>query len=139
MRKRWLWIGILVVVLFATLFVLSPRQPDGLDVIRKYRPLSETLVMRNVILPVPSTKGIDSVWIREFKFEKVPLELARELKEGGPPLSSTQINLVKLDDGSFVSWSDMHGNMSVQMAGEPPWLIRQWYALTQRFSSLKSP
>lgn len=137
-RKRWITVAVALATLTVSITLLSVPKPDGLEVIRKYHPLSEKLVMRQLFNVAPPHKLTDTLWVREFKFDKIPDGLVKDLTQGRPLTSNSRINFVKLDDGSFVLWNTAQGGMSVQMAGEPPWLVRQWHAVTRWVSGTKS-
>ncbi|MBC8064894.1 MAG: hypothetical protein H7Y17_08700 [Chlorobia bacterium] len=130
MRKRWVWIGIAATALILAVFALIPRQPDGLDFIRKYRPKIERLVETPKGTPLG---GTGASWRQDFEFEKVPVALRRELEEWCGDRFRHGDDTAYFDCGQSRYRVEIDGEM-VRVRVAPSWLNRQWYALTNRIS-----
>ncbi|MBC8066130.1 MAG: hypothetical protein H7Y17_14960 [Chlorobia bacterium] len=81
MRKRWVWIGVAATALILAVFALLPRQPDGLDFIRKYGPQSERYEEEPAWMNLDPRRSGQGTWSKVFKFQDIPPSLASEMRE----------------------------------------------------------
>ncbi|MBC8066128.1 MAG: hypothetical protein H7Y17_14950 [Chlorobia bacterium] len=132
MRKRWVWIGVAATALILAVFALLPREPDGLDFIRKYRPKQERLVAYEWT-SMPSGPRV-YFWHREFDFVEIPKELYKELETDFESNARYKLH-------PYISWRNANRDVDsenqmllVSLRSDPPWLIQKWQALTDWFS-----
>ncbi|MBC8066133.1 MAG: hypothetical protein H7Y17_14975 [Chlorobia bacterium] len=125
MRKRWVWIGVAATALILAVFAFLPREPDGLDFIRKYRPRSERLT---------SSEWRRPAWRREFAFEVFDPEL-------GPNLEI--LNTLEKERYAYAWLPDSVPTkiwtLRVYLKDEPPWLVQQWQNLMNRIAGPQAP
>ncbi|MBC8066126.1 MAG: hypothetical protein H7Y17_14940 [Chlorobia bacterium] len=129
MRKRWVWIGVTATALILAVFALIPREPDGLDFIRKYQPSAEQFEQSYS----PGT------WRKVFVFRQIPPALLRELRkltidepldEGKESLDEVIVFRLPADPNCWGVAA--RGTIIINDGPEPSWLTRQWQRLMNR-------
>lgn len=133
-RRRW-WLVVPFLLLALTTPALIPKPPDGLDFIRKHGPVREVLTSESYEVSRGWTSSSVTVWHREFQFKAITLDLLMELQTDIEPRPIPIWRASILPDGSIATWDIEKGTVNVQLNQDPPWLVRQWHALMNRFSS----
>lgn len=129
-RRRW-WLLIPLLALAAAILALLPRQPDGLDFIRKYHPSGEMLRTTSFAVGTSSGTITETTWHRQFKFSTIPPELIAEMTRktrGIPPLTPHTLSVLNVD---YFTWNPEVGIINVRLGKPPPWLLQKWYALSE--------
>lgn len=138
-RRRIWWLLIPIFLLALAIPPAIPRKPDGLDFIRKHRPVSEVLSSVKFQHTSRGAMSEITVWHREFKFKAITLDLLMDIQPGKEPGTTSSWQTSMLPDGSVVTWDLEKSTVNVQLGQEPPWLIRQWNSLMNRFSPSSRP
>lgn len=132
-RRRW-WLLVPFFILALIIPALISRQSDGLDFIRKHGPVHEELRSYSFDVSHGRATSFATFWNREFKFKAMTLDLLMDLQLDQDPRSASQWQTSRLPDGSIVTWDLEKSTVNVQLNQEPPWLVRQWHSLMDRFS-----
>ncbi|MBC8066134.1 MAG: hypothetical protein H7Y17_14980 [Chlorobia bacterium] len=134
MRKQWVWIGVAATALILAVFALLPREPDGLDFIRKYGPERESFETI-LLLGRHSGTGPTTTWNKYFEFDEIPPPLLQYLRERSQNPVVADSHFFRLPNGKEAMWMpDFAGNdrITVFNVQEPSWIARYWEALMDR-------
>lgn len=138
-RRRFWWLLIPIFLLALAISPAIPRKPDGLDFIRKHGPVSEVLSSVKYQHTSRGAMSEITVWHREFTFKTITLDLLMDLRTEIEPRPIPVWRASMLPDGSVATWDIEKGTVNVQLNQEPPWLVRQWHSLMERFSPSSWP
>lgn len=116
-----------------------PRKADGLDFIRKHGPIHEDLRSYSLEFSQRGAVSNVTIWNREFTFKAITLDLLMDLQPGQDYRATSSWQTSMLPDGSVVTWDLEKSTVNVQLSQEPPWLVRQWHSLMNRFSPSSRP